>query len=167
MKVRSGFVSNSSSSSFICDECGENFCGYEFSHYDVDHYECENGHYFCEKLEFDHKKAWEEMQKNRIAKAQKYVDDKIWQKYTWYTEDEIRQELVDEQEKEYDEDYEWEDELPSEACPICRMRVFRDVDLLNFLLLEYDYTKEHVGEMMKKSFKSYNDFTAVVKEVNK
>lgn len=38
MKIRRGFVSNSSSSSFICDVCGRDKTGYE----------CENGHYFCQ-----------------------------------------------------------------------------------------------------------------------
>ena len=47
MKKRLGFISNSSSSSFICD------CGHGISHYDGVTLEddgiekCENGHYFC------------------------------------------------------------------------------------------------------------------------
>lgn len=48
MKIRNGFVSNSSSSSFICDVCGENVSGYDIGLDDADMYECEKGHVFCE-----------------------------------------------------------------------------------------------------------------------
>lgn len=46
MKKRIGFVSNSSSSSFICDVTGEKYEGYDLSPCDEDLYECEEGHIF-------------------------------------------------------------------------------------------------------------------------
>lgn len=48
MKLRSGFVSNSSSSSFVCDVCGDIESGWDISHEEAGMYECENGHVFCE-----------------------------------------------------------------------------------------------------------------------
>ena len=48
MKVRNGFVSNSSSSSFVCVICGEAEGGYDIELDDVYMYECENGHDFHE-----------------------------------------------------------------------------------------------------------------------
>lgn len=48
MKIRSGFVSNSSSSSFICDVCGENQSGYDMCISDAEMWQCVNGHTFCE-----------------------------------------------------------------------------------------------------------------------
>ena len=48
MKIRSGFVSNSSSSSFICDVCGRMESGWDASLSDFEMYECENGHTLCE-----------------------------------------------------------------------------------------------------------------------
>jgi len=47
MKIRTGFVSNSSSSSFVCDVCGEECSGMDMSLSDADMCECENGHTFC------------------------------------------------------------------------------------------------------------------------
>ena len=47
MKIRSGFVSNSSSSSFVCDICGETAEGWDLSLTDCDYYECVNGHCLC------------------------------------------------------------------------------------------------------------------------
>lgn len=47
MKKRNGFVSNSSSSSFVCDVCGRVESGFDASASDFDMLECENGHIFC------------------------------------------------------------------------------------------------------------------------
>lgn len=46
MKIRSCFVSNSSSSSFICSACGEIESGWDLSFEEVGMVECENGHCF-------------------------------------------------------------------------------------------------------------------------
>lgn len=48
MKVRTGFVSNSSSSSFICDFCGREDSGFDMCIDDAEMFECEHGHTFCE-----------------------------------------------------------------------------------------------------------------------
>lgn len=47
MKVRTGFVSNSSTSSFICDICGREEMGMDLSLDDCEMFECENGHTMC------------------------------------------------------------------------------------------------------------------------
>ena len=46
MKIRNGFVSNSSSSSFVCNICGEVEGGYDCSLGDFGMLECEHGHTF-------------------------------------------------------------------------------------------------------------------------
>ena len=46
MKVRHGFVSNSSSSSFMCAVCGEIESGYDLSLSDCEMSRCEHGHEF-------------------------------------------------------------------------------------------------------------------------
>lgn len=46
MKKRLGFISNSSSSSFVCD-CGSVIDTSDMSMEDVGIERCENGHYFC------------------------------------------------------------------------------------------------------------------------
>jgi len=47
MKIRKGFISNSSSTSFICEVCGETVSGMDMGLEDAEMYECENGHTFC------------------------------------------------------------------------------------------------------------------------
>lgn len=49
MKIRSGFVSNSSSSSFMCDVCGRTESGWDACLRDFGMVECVNGHEFCEE----------------------------------------------------------------------------------------------------------------------
>ena len=44
MKIRNGFVSNSSSSSFTCSVCGETETGYDASLKDLEMFCCKNGH---------------------------------------------------------------------------------------------------------------------------
>ena len=56
MKTRNGFVSNSSSSSFVCSICGESESGWDLGLSDFEMFECENGHcshISCAKAEGD------------------------------------------------------------------------------------------------------------------
>lgn len=48
MKIRKGFVSNSSSSSFVCEICSASETGRDCSPRDLGFVGCENGHIFCE-----------------------------------------------------------------------------------------------------------------------
>lgn len=48
MKIRHGFVSNSSSSSFVCDVCGAECSGMDMCLSDAEMYRCENDHTFCD-----------------------------------------------------------------------------------------------------------------------
>ena len=47
MKIRTGFVSNSSSSSFICDVCDSEHSGMDASLEEACMMVCENGHTIC------------------------------------------------------------------------------------------------------------------------
>ena len=62
MKIRNGFVSNSSSSSFACSICGDIESGWDLCPVDVDMFKCDNGHimhYKCAKLSSEAKEEME------------------------------------------------------------------------------------------------------------
>lgn len=48
MKIRAGFVSNSSVSSFVCDVCGEAVSGQDLSLSDIGWFTCINEHTICD-----------------------------------------------------------------------------------------------------------------------
>ena len=71
MKIRNGFVSNSSSSSFTCDVCGNTESGMDASLRDFEMSQCERGHVFCNCHQEDMFKKdkqlsgeWEEFQES-------------------------------------------------------------------------------------------------------
>jgi len=47
MKIRNGFVSNSSSSSYVCEICNAALEAYDCNLNEIGLCECENGHLFC------------------------------------------------------------------------------------------------------------------------
>ena len=48
MKFRSSFITNSSSSSYTCEYCGETYSGWDLSLTEAEMVECVNGHILCE-----------------------------------------------------------------------------------------------------------------------
>lgn len=58
MKFRKDFVTNSSSSSYVCEICGRTESGWDMGLSEADMMECVNGHIFCcdEALEKPSKK---------------------------------------------------------------------------------------------------------------
>ncbi len=67
MKIRQGFVSNSSSSSFICNVCGESSEGWDASPWDSEYesYQCLSGHVFCREEQVGEDITPEEYQEAR------------------------------------------------------------------------------------------------------
>jgi hypothetical protein len=54
MKLRKGFVSNSSTTSFTCEVCGETWAGSDsLSYADTGFFHCMNGHVLCEAHKLD------------------------------------------------------------------------------------------------------------------
>jgi len=162
MKIRKGFVSNSSSSSFICEVCGNVESGYDASYDDVDFAQCENGHVMCR----DHIKPI-------TAEKAKAILKKIKQDTKYVSEEFLEQEEAD----QIDElmsinlsyftsgtmsDYGY-DELPEELCPLCSLEALSDGDILTYILKENGSTREFVIKKAKAEFGSYDKFAEAMK----
>ena len=89
MKFRKDFVTNSSSSSFICDICGNSEGGYDISLSDCDMSECVHGHVVCEHHLLEMNLSKEEMVKTIIENEWNRGYDYDKQVYRDYTEEEL------------------------------------------------------------------------------
>jgi len=159
MKIRNGFVSNSSSSSFTCSSCGETWEGYNGEYGDIQQLCCINGHSLCsecvESIK-DTSQIYDLVLKNMEEEEQiGYRNSPL-----------LLQEYIDE---EYGNllgclselDLEWD--LPPEACPICLFEKLRDKDGFEYLLAVHSTNKEAVLKEMKERFSSYSDFASYKK----
>jgi len=166
MKIRNGFVSNSSSSSFVCDLCGRSESGWDMCIDDAGMIRCINDHIICENemtegYEFENISR-EDKIKRLIEEFESYKDrdggtyyqlksgefteeelEGIWEDYI----DEIRAELM----------Y----EMPEKYCPICQMHEFVNSDLAGYLQKKTGYTRAvafaKVKEANKRRKKLYDN----------
>jgi len=158
MKTRNGFVSNSSSSSFTCNICGENSSGMDMGLSEAGMQECINGHTICdchertvklstqEKLDFlialVKKRTWrsaEDIQKD-IAELQSYNESKIEDKYT---------------------DNLW-DGGPECRCPICMFEELDWEEALSYILKNNHQTPKQLAAVIGAEFKTYDAFKTYI-----
>lgn len=154
MKTRNGFVSNSSSSSFTCDICGESFSGMDMGLSDFELIRCENQHTICES----HARAEEptvEMKREYLIKRLK--------NYTWKKPEELakdREEILAMTENRVEaryNDYSYEGGHQC-RCPICNFEKLDVSEGLRFLLKKSGMTSEQLAQQMGQEFKTYDMF---------
>ena len=176
MKVRKGFVSNSSSSSFICDVCGNDYSGMDASLEDAMMYECSNGHTFCE----DHlEKFLKTLSFNDIKSLvssfmnEELKDCKKDRRAELIGMIAIWNDFIPEDPKDYVSETieflventskicgDWSDrKVPEVLCPICGGNTnLTDKNVIDYMCFTYDVTKEEILEKFKNEFPSVYKF---------
>ena len=151
MKIRSDFVTNSSSSSFICDICDHTESGWDIGLSDVDMYECENGHTFCQC----HIKE---------LSREEMIELILSYEMTFYNRNSKKYESVSREyfnDKDDDEVFDFLTEdgsnLPAAMCPICSLEEAKTDDLLNYLLKKNNLNTEEILKEWKETFNSYTE----------
>ena len=138
MKFRKDFVTNSSSSSYVCEICGRSESGWDLGLSDCEMYSCVNGHTFCrdEALE---KPDREEM--IRLILEQEYF-------LKYHT----KEELDDEDDDILFDEYLTEGgyEVPECMCPMCQFIEYSEYDLSAYLLKEYGVSRNEVFAEVKQ-----------------
>jgi len=159
MKIRNGFVSNSSSSSFICCLTGEMESGIDLSLSDVGMVECQNGHEFLEDLKLNSDK--EETIKECREKYKEYCsneygdadldnlnlpDDEFMEEY-----DSVRDEIN-------------EDGISIIDCPVCQFVDLPWEDVAKWYLNKNKLTRKQFASSMGQQYKNYQEFSELIKD---
>ena len=167
MKIRTDYVTNSSSSSFICEICGREESGFDLSLSECDMFECENGHVLCLEHMLD---PTREEQINEILKND-YWNPETREYDIKYTREEL-EDMDDDKlfdtllgsEKFY--------EVPECLCPICQFEEYSSYDMASYLLAQYKVSKDDAFAEIKKQNKrrrklyDYEYIAYVVKQKN-
>ncbi len=178
MKIRNGFVSNSSTSSFVCDVCGATEAGMDLTLGEARMKQCVNGHTLCdghlvisddEKV-YGYQKYFEQKIDYYTKLVEKNPDDKNCRRWLGDAQNNLKTLNSFETIKEitdwlYEEDFisDMEYEMPPELCPCCRFDCVSKEDKISYLYKKYDETSEKISTEMKEKFNSYDDFKEYIK----
>lgn len=164
MKFRKDFVTNSSSSSYICEICGATQSGWDLSLDDCGMFECENGHVLCQ----EHMIPMSREEQINVILKNKYWNEETDEYDYVYSREEL--ESMDDDDlfrtMIYDEYY----EVPECLCPICQFHEYSEVDTAMYLRSEYKVPKsevfKHIKAKNKRRRKLY-DYEYIAYVVNK
>ena len=170
MKLRMGFVSNSSSSSFVCDVSGEVESGWDLSLSDCDYYQCENGHTFAGGYLLNPVVSVNDFVEWYYSSSFNY--SKYRNEYT-YTKEKIAQDLADNDIFEpqfignmvelFVETNEYRYYVSPHQCPICSMKNVMEGDLVLYLLKKVGGDRNSISNEIKDRFKTYGEFKEHIK----
>ena len=146
MKIRTGFVSNSSSSSFVCDVCAYSEAGWD-GQYDIQVVRCQNGHEMCEEHVDIPEKITEENKQELFNYIKEYcptekcpkIDESLDELQSWWAK--TRRWLFSEG-------------IDAKDCPICNLSVVKDGEIVKHLLEKYDLSRKSVEEEIRKGAKN-------------
>jgi hypothetical protein len=152
MKFRRDFVTNSSSSSYVCEICGRTESGWDIGLSECEMMECVNGHVFCcdEALPFPSKKEMiKTILENEWNKKKNYYNWRGEYTTTVYTEEKLLDMSDDTIFFEFYND-EGHYNVPECVCPICQFIEYSEYDLSAYLLKEYHIPRDEVFAEVKK-----------------
>ena len=154
MKIRKGFVSNSSSSSFVCDVCGYTESGWDMSLDEAEMYECENGHTFCEghiitptkEQLIEYAKRIVNNEEISAVDFSKWLDDKDYNSI----EDVDSLSDIEYLSREYGYEEGGRYGIPECFCPLCNFEELSQADTRKYLHITTGISPSVVFEEIKK-----------------
>lgn len=180
MKIRTGFVSNSSSSSFVCEITGTVESGMDLSLEDAGMYECINGHIFLDKFLIEVSND-PDIILQQIVELSKINEDAALTlyggktSYSWRQKEQLKADFskilylnvtkgfeaaLKEFENHYDVSID-RYETSKECCPICTMQHFTNDDILQYILKSRNISRTDIETEIRSSY-NYDDFRKVI-----
>ena len=145
MKYRKDFVTNSSSSSYVCEICGRSESGWDMSLAEAEMVSCINGHTFCED------EILQIPRDDMIHQIEEYQNEYPQYCGDIYTKDELLamsdKELLAEFFNKLS-DARWD--MPEECCPICQFIEYSQADLAKYLEKKYKVSRDEVFQKVKQ-----------------
>lgn len=163
MKYRKSFVTNSSSSSFICEVCGEVESGYDMGYEEAGMVECEHGHMFCEShLLKPTKKEKITYIKLKSPKSRTIPFNKLDEKDL----DEIlKKDCKLDLDKYEDGDFDWDiDDYPSIFCSICNLDHIPESIKIKYALKKLAQSELLLNKEIQSQFESLEDLEEFLKK---
>lgn len=175
MKLRLGFVSNSSSSSFVCDLCGYETSGWDMCLSEAEMFECENGHTLCDDHMLQPSQEWLNEYIYKIKESRNISDEEFNE---WVEKEQVDLNCVTMQNlKELDYNYGYGEafryDVPECLCPLCNFEELSMNDAKEYLLKTTQYTIDEVFEYVKsinkrrKKVRSHEYVEYVCSKINK
>jgi hypothetical protein len=181
MKIRNGFVSNSSSSSFTCAVCGDEQSGMDLCLSECEMFECTNGHTFheeCVKADLNSPKVQKaymlDQLKAAIVSATKELEKTNNSHHEYYKkrlEESTKQlknleagEVDDDELDDMCDDWEFRYNAPEGVCPICTMEKFDDSDIRRYVFKRYEIDTDALKVEIKEKYPTYREFQLSLKD---
>ena len=172
MKIRNGFVANSSSSSYVCDVCYYAEGGYAISLSDVGMCECVVGHTFCESHVIGDRSILPKIEAIKTCQekiASKWISDE----FKLYAE-ELLSKILAVEEEDWEEfyydnniaevlDYDGIYNIPKSFCPICTMEHITEDMKLQYFAKKMGISEKEMTDEIKENFSTLDDFNKYVK----
>ena len=150
MKFRKDFVTNSSSSSYVCEICGRAESGWDMGLSEAEMMECVNGHTFC---------CDEALEKPSKKELIKMILENEWNKGVWDYKVKDSRDYTEKELSDMEEDWLWDNlcseddghyEVPECVCPICQFIEYSEYDLSEYLSKEYGVSRDEVFAEVKQ-----------------